>query len=71
MDVPLLQPALLLSVVPSMGSEPGQGGGEGAGLLGTVTFAKVLSSCGASGKICCLRRLQKPLNTSSLWLWIE
>ena len=42
MDVLLFQLAPLLPVVPSMGSEPGQGGGEGAGLLGTVTFAKVL-----------------------------
>lgn len=42
MDVPLFQPAPLLSVVLSMGSEPGQGGGEGAGLLGTVTFANKL-----------------------------
>lgn len=31
----------LLYVVLSMRSEPGQGGGEGAGLPGTVTFAKV------------------------------
>lgn len=38
----LLQAVLLLSVVPSMGPGPGQGGGEVARLLGTVIFAKVL-----------------------------
>lgn len=42
MDVPLLQRAPLLFVVLSMESGPGQGGGEEAGLLGIVTFAKVL-----------------------------
>lgn len=27
--------------------------------------------CGAGGRICCPSRLQKLLNTSLLWLWIE
>lgn len=42
MDVPLLEAVLLLSVVPNMGSGPGQGDDEGAGLRGTVIFVKVL-----------------------------
>lgn len=65
MDVPLLEVVLLLSVVPNTGSGPGQGDDEGAGLQGIVIFVKVPVG------LWCPSRLQKLLNISSLWLWVE
>lgn len=65
-DVPLLK-AVLLSVVPSTGPCVD----EWAGILGTVVFAKVLVELQCSGRIYCTYRLQKLLNKSSLWLWVE
>jgi len=43
---------------------------KGLGCWALRPLQRCWSSCGAGGKICCPPRLQKPLYTSSLWLWI-
>lgn len=44
---------------------------KGLGSWALWSLQRCWSSCDAGGRICCPSRLQKPLNTSSLWLWVE